>query len=78
VIDGIRDFVDRVRARVPEKQGLKLGPQQGLGGGVAVRARVPEKQGLKQDVEAILDSITQGPGASSRKTRIETLRPPPR
>jgi len=36
-----------VRARVPEKQGLKLVFYRRLIVGNVVRARVPEKQGLK-------------------------------
>jgi len=36
-----------VRARVPEKQGLKLVPAPTREAAFRVRARVPEKQGLK-------------------------------
>jgi len=37
-----------------------------------VRARVPEKQGLKQPVHLLQGDDKHRPGASSRKTRIET------
>jgi len=63
----------KVRARVPEKQGLKqiddlLTEYQRL-----VRARVPEKQGLKLADIGPLGGGLHCPGASSRKTRIETV-----
>ena len=42
------DYIS-VRARVPQKQGLKLsGGAVGHQGASSVRARVPQKQGLKQ------------------------------
>jgi len=37
-----------------------------------VRARVPEKQGLKLVISPSAAMRMNGPGASSRKTRIET------
>ena len=39
----------QVRARVPEKQGLKLPIPSDFADVAGVRARVPEKQGLKLD-----------------------------
>jgi len=62
-----------VRARVPEKQGLKLVTPPPPAAATAVRARVPEKQGLKRDLPLIWTVQFRCPGASSRKTRIETI-----
>ncbi len=62
-----------VRARVPEKQGLKLILPRGIAKGGAVRARVPEKQGLKRIDHQQHVAHLDRPGASSRKTRIETM-----
>ena len=68
------DVIDlfHVRARVPEKQGLKLYLVNSNAKHCIVRARVPEKQGLKLDTRRRLGPSTASPGASSRKTRIET------
>ena len=43
---------------------------------VAVRARVPEKQGLKRRDQFVHAKDEGSPGASSRKTRIETREGP--
>jgi len=61
-----------VRARVPQKQGLKLGGPYRNFRHLRVRARVPQKQGLKPNEEFILQDEYNCPGASSTKTRIET------
>ncbi len=61
-----------VRARVPEKQGLKPASIIWVRYGNNVRARVPEKQGLKLSSTNRCRLSRPGPGASSRKTRIET------
>ncbi|HPR65963.1 MAG TPA: hypothetical protein PLM24_02360, partial [Methanothrix sp.] len=58
-----------VRARVPQKQGLKHqvvsygGPQSG------VRARVPQKQGLKQTGPAVEDLDAKGSGREFHKNK---------
>jgi len=62
-----------VRARVPEKQGLKPPSILDSVSCLLVRARVPEKQGLKHEAAEKNDRLEAGPGASSRKTRIETF-----
>ena len=65
---------DRVRARVPEKQGLKPATHRAQERWeYIVRARVPEKQGLKLEARRVVEIRTACPGASSRKTRIETV-----
>jgi len=62
----------KVRARVPEKQGLKHSLPGLTEDQLGVRARVPEKQGLKPYRFHVVPNQNVRPGASSRKTRIET------
>jgi len=64
--------LENVRARVPEKQGLKQLKVEAYSEREEVRARVPEKQGLKRRSGGSERIPPLGPGASSRKTRIET------
>ncbi len=61
-----------VRARVPEKQGLKLSPLTEVEYRDRVRARVPEKQGLKPgrvDLEP-----TEGTGVRARVPEKQGLK----
>ena len=62
-----------VRARVPQKQGLKRNSNKSHTSGHSVRARVPQKQGLKPISPTSIFFIFSRPGASSTKTRIETM-----
>ena len=67
--------VDKVKAPIPRKQGLKLLPKSKNNfTDIWVKAPIPRKQGLKRHWFDLIEPSKRSESAHSKKTRIETKR----